>query len=189
MAPGADSCSVSVRGVARLSSNLTIPSNSSNSERGTTEEGEKIDIAFDRLHCSRSPPACFYAVEIPKWNVTDNLQPVPTRASPPESGFGDSQGPAEIDVIEGRAIQRWHSLPPPTRLEMRPGPNPPVLKDTGTETSRLPISLPLAMLRGVPRGVGRSFSAVGRWRVQSPSDRRCARPGPRSDRPIYLHAG
>jgi cytochrome c peroxidase len=40
----------------------------------------------------------------------------------------------EIDVIEGRAIKRWHSLPPPTRLEMRPGPNPPVLKDTGTES-------------------------------------------------------
>src|SRR6266851_4254783 len=40
----------------------------------------------------------------------------------------------EIDVIEGRAIQRWHSLPPPTRLQVRPGPNPPILKDTGTES-------------------------------------------------------
>src|SRR5467141_6535 len=40
----------------------------------------------------------------------------------------------EIDVIEGRAIERWHSLPPPTRLDVRPGPNPPVLKDTGTES-------------------------------------------------------
>src|ERR1700739_1342782 len=40
----------------------------------------------------------------------------------------------EIDVIEGRAIQRWHSLPPPTRVEVRPGPNPPVLKGTGTES-------------------------------------------------------
>jgi len=40
----------------------------------------------------------------------------------------------EVDVIEGRAIERWHSLPPPTRLEVRPGPNPPVLKDTGTES-------------------------------------------------------
>src|ERR1700741_2699566 len=40
----------------------------------------------------------------------------------------------EIDVIEGRAIQRWHSLPPPTRVEIRPGPNPPVLKGTGTES-------------------------------------------------------
>src|SRR6201982_564382 len=40
----------------------------------------------------------------------------------------------ETDVIEGRAIQRWRSLPLPTRLETRPGPNPPVLKDTGTES-------------------------------------------------------
>src|SRR5467141_1395150 len=40
----------------------------------------------------------------------------------------------EIDVIEGRAIQTWHSLPLPTRLGTRPGPNPPVLKDTGTES-------------------------------------------------------
>src|ERR1700757_225730 len=37
----------------------------------------------------------------------------------------------EVDVIEGRAIERWHSLPAPTQLGMRPGPNPPVLKDTG----------------------------------------------------------
>src|SRR6267378_3968595 len=40
----------------------------------------------------------------------------------------------EIDVIEGRAIERWHSLPPPTQLDVRPGPNPPILKDTGTES-------------------------------------------------------
>jgi hypothetical protein len=33
----------------------------------------------------------------------------------------------EIDVIENRAIQRWRSLPPPTRPAVRPGPNPPVL--------------------------------------------------------------
>ena len=40
----------------------------------------------------------------------------------------------EIDVIEGRAIERWHSLPPPTQLPMRPGPNPPILQGTGTES-------------------------------------------------------
>ncbi len=40
----------------------------------------------------------------------------------------------EIDVIEGRAIQRWHSLPPPTRFRQRPGPNPPVLQGTGMES-------------------------------------------------------
>src|SRR6266446_1742078 len=36
----------------------------------------------------------------------------------------------EIDVIEERAIQRWHSLPPPVRFGQRPGPNPPVLQGT-----------------------------------------------------------
>jgi cytochrome c peroxidase len=40
----------------------------------------------------------------------------------------------EIDVIEGIAIERWHSLPPPTPVGVRPGPNPPVLKGTGTES-------------------------------------------------------
>jgi cytochrome c peroxidase len=39
----------------------------------------------------------------------------------------------EIDVIENRAIARWHALPPPTRPGVRPGPNPPVLQGTGTE--------------------------------------------------------
>src|SRR5246127_1480231 len=40
----------------------------------------------------------------------------------------------EIDVAENRAIQRWQSLPLPTTPPVRPGPNPPVLKDTGTES-------------------------------------------------------
>ena len=40
----------------------------------------------------------------------------------------------EVDVIEARAIERWHSLPPPNRLSIRSGPNPPVLKGTGTES-------------------------------------------------------
>src|SRR6267378_8510785 len=35
----------------------------------------------------------------------------------------------EIDVIEARAIERWHSLPPPTVTNQ-----PPILKDTGTES-------------------------------------------------------
>src|ERR1700751_2105834 len=39
----------------------------------------------------------------------------------------------EVDVIDGRAIQRLRSLPPPTRFPGRPGPNPPVLPGTGTE--------------------------------------------------------
>src|SRR6202166_4378603 len=33
----------------------------------------------------------------------------------------------EIDVIEGRAIERWHSFPLPTRWETPPGQIPPVL--------------------------------------------------------------
>src|SRR5260370_37749743 len=36
----------------------------------------------------------------------------------------------EIEVIEDRAIQKWHSLPPPTRFPLRPGPNPPVPQGT-----------------------------------------------------------
>jgi cytochrome c peroxidase len=35
----------------------------------------------------------------------------------------------EIGVIEARAIERWHSLPPPTVTNQ-----PPILKDTGTES-------------------------------------------------------
>jgi hypothetical protein len=40
----------------------------------------------------------------------------------------------EIDVIENRAIERWRALPPPTLFGVRPGPNPPVFKGTGTES-------------------------------------------------------
>ena len=34
----------------------------------------------------------------------------------------------EVDVIEGRALARWHALPPPTLTGQ-----PPILQDTGTE--------------------------------------------------------
>src|SRR5437868_14440354 len=37
----------------------------------------------------------------------------------------------EIAVIEGRAIQRWHNLPPPTLTGQ-----PPILKDTGRSEER-----------------------------------------------------
>src|SRR3984893_11253503 len=40
----------------------------------------------------------------------------------------------EIDVIEGRAIQTWHSLPPPTRFGQRQEANLPILMGTGTES-------------------------------------------------------
>jgi cytochrome c peroxidase len=60
--------------------------------------------------------------------------PYPPGILPPNLDSEIARVLREVDVIEGRAIKRWHSLPPPTRLPMRPGPNPPVLKDTGTES-------------------------------------------------------
>ena len=55
--------------------------------------------------------------------------PYPPGILPPDLDSETARVLREIDVIEGRAIERWHSLPLPTRLEIRPGPNPPVLKD------------------------------------------------------------
>src|SRR6267143_5734135 len=60
--------------------------------------------------------------------------PYPPGILPPDLNAEINRVLREIDVIEARAIERWHSLPPPTRLETRPGPNPPVLKDTGAES-------------------------------------------------------
>src|ERR1700751_5210308 len=60
--------------------------------------------------------------------------PSPPEILPPNLDSEITRVLREIDVIEGRAIQRWHSLPPPTRVGIRPGPNPPVLKGTGTES-------------------------------------------------------
>jgi cytochrome c peroxidase len=67
--------------------------------------------------------------------------PAPTAYNPYPSGLLPANLDSEIarvlreiDVIEGRAIARWQSLPPPTRLGVRPGPNPPVLQGTGTES-------------------------------------------------------
>jgi cytochrome c peroxidase len=60
--------------------------------------------------------------------------PYPPGILPANLGSEIARVLREIDVIEGRAIQRWHSLPPPTRLPQRPGPNPPVLEGTGTES-------------------------------------------------------
>ena len=60
--------------------------------------------------------------------------PYPPGILPPDLDSEIARVLREIDVIEGRAIERWHSLPLPTRLGIRPGPNPPVLKNTGTES-------------------------------------------------------
>src|ERR1700751_2567463 len=58
--------------------------------------------------------------------------PYPPGILPPDLDAEIARVLREIDVIEGRAIERWHSLPLPTRLEIRPGPNPPILKDAAT---------------------------------------------------------
>src|ERR1700756_403453 len=60
--------------------------------------------------------------------------PYPPGILPPDLDSEIARVLREIDVIEGRAIERWHSLPPPTRLPVRSGPNPPVLQGSGTES-------------------------------------------------------
>jgi cytochrome c peroxidase len=60
--------------------------------------------------------------------------PYPPGILPPDLDSEIARVLREVDLIEGRAIQRWQSLPPPTRLPQRPGPNPPVLQGTGTES-------------------------------------------------------
>jgi cytochrome c peroxidase len=64
---------------------------------------------------------------------TPVYNPYPPGILPPDLNSEIKRVLREIDFIESRAIQRWHSLPPPTRFPQRPGPNPPVLKGTGTE--------------------------------------------------------
>src|SRR3984957_6326257 len=60
--------------------------------------------------------------------------PYPPGILPPDLNSEIARVLREIDVIENRAIQRWHSLPTPTLFGVRPGPNPPIFKDTGTES-------------------------------------------------------
>src|SRR6266481_264511 len=66
-------------------------------------------------------------------NAAPVYNPYPPGILPPDLNSEIKRVLREIDFIESRAIQRWHSLPPPTRFGQRPGPNPPVLKGTGTE--------------------------------------------------------
>src|SRR5580692_6499873 len=65
---------------------------------------------------------------------TPVYNPYPPGILPPDLSSEIARVLREVDLVEGRAIERWHSLPPPTRLGTRPGPNPPVLKGTGTES-------------------------------------------------------
>jgi cytochrome c peroxidase len=60
--------------------------------------------------------------------------PYPPGILPPDLESEIARVLREIDVIESRAIARWQALPPPTRFPVRPGPNPPVLQGTGTES-------------------------------------------------------
>src|SRR6266403_2099326 len=55
--------------------------------------------------------------------------PYPPGILPPDLNAEINRVLREIDVIEARAIERWHSLPPPTVTNQ-----PPILKDTGTES-------------------------------------------------------
>jgi cytochrome c peroxidase len=79
------------------------------------------DETTDGRNEGKKPPAPIY-------------NPYPPGILPSNLGSETARVLREIDVIEGRAIQRWRSLPPPTRLPQRPGPNPPVLAGTGTES-------------------------------------------------------
>jgi len=55
---------------------------------------------------------------------TPVYNPYPPGILPPDLNSEIKRVLREIDFIESRAIQRWHSLPPPSRLPPRPGPNP-----------------------------------------------------------------
>jgi cytochrome c peroxidase len=48
--------------------------------------------------------------------------PYPPGILPPDLDSEIARVLREVDVIEGRAIERWHSLPPPTPFGDAPGP-------------------------------------------------------------------
>src|ERR1700751_2772293 len=56
--------------------------------------------------------------------------PYPPGILPPDLDSETARVLREIDVIEGRAIERWHALPLPTQVGVWAGPNPRGLKDT-----------------------------------------------------------
>jgi cytochrome c peroxidase len=86
-------------------------------------------ILVATLFVSPRPISAKKPVATPSPTIYD---PYPSGILPPDLESETARVLREIDVIEGRAIERWHALPLPTRLGVRPGPNPPVLKDTGT---------------------------------------------------------
>ena len=88
-------------------------------------------ILVATLFVSPQPTSAKKPIATPSASI---YNPYPSGILPPDLDSETARVLREIDVIEGRAIERWHALPLPTRLPVRPGPNPPVLKDTGTES-------------------------------------------------------
>ncbi len=88
-------------------------------------------ILLATLFVSPRPTSAKKPIATPSASI---YNPYPSGILPPDLDSETARVLREIDVIEGRAIQRWQALPLPTQFPVRPGPNPPVLKDTGTES-------------------------------------------------------
>ena len=88
-------------------------------------------ILVATLFVSPRPTSAKKPIATPSASI---YNPYPSGILPPDLDSETARVLREIDVIEGRAIQRWQALPLPTQFGVRPGPNPPVLKDTGTES-------------------------------------------------------
>jgi cytochrome c peroxidase len=83
-------------------------------------------FSFHHVHAQSASPS--YNPHPPIYD------PYPPGILPPDLGSEIARVLREVDVVEGRAIQRWHSLPPPSQPVVHPGPNPPVLQGSGTES-------------------------------------------------------
>jgi cytochrome c peroxidase len=62
------------------------------------------------------------------WKTAPIYDPYPPGILPPDLGFEIARVQREVDVVEHRALARWHALPPPVVTGQ-----PPTLKNTGTE--------------------------------------------------------
>jgi cytochrome c peroxidase len=77
---------------------------------------------------SQTPQTQTLATQSPATPADQIYNPYPPGILPADLHAEIDRVLREIDFIEGRAIERWHSLPPPTLTGQ-----PPILKDTGTE--------------------------------------------------------
>src|SRR5882724_7298215 len=77
---------------------------------------------------SETPQAIPEPIDNPQATPAPIYNPYPPGILPDDLNAEIARVLQEIAVIEGRAIQRWHNLPPPTLTGQ-----PPILKDTGTE--------------------------------------------------------